>query len=142
MGSVAFELAVLNPKIITDRNFLKKIKGLRFAANFYAKPNRKCVGIFMATHLVKIWSRLGWVSVPGLARTLFLCGTYAVFVRGSRTVSLWHMRSLSVAGTVTQSARCGWVAGGSRATPTALGLASSPTPHTAKIAIPQLRGMT
>ena len=37
----------------------------------------------MATHFVKILSRLGWVSVPEPARTLF-SGRHTVQVRGGR----------------------------------------------------------
>ena len=42
---------------------------------------------FMATHLVKILSRLGWMRFPGPARTpLGLCGRHTVAGAGGRWV--------------------------------------------------------
>ena len=73
----------------------------------------------MATHLVRILSQSGGIRVPGLARTL---------------LSVADTQCLCVEDT---QARC--AGGGSRATPTPLGL-TNPHAHTHKIAILPLQG--
>ena len=49
----------------------------------------------MATHLVRILSRLGWVSVPEPARSLFSVAD-TMSLCGRHTMSLWQTHSVSV----------------------------------------------
>ena len=74
----------------------------------------------MATHLVKILSLLGWIEIPGPART---------------PLSRWQTHSPGAG-----RAAGGREAGGSRTTPTPHWGFPVPPTHTPKIAIPQLRG--